>query len=109
MDEEVCRELAKCPHGSKQSKRVAEVMGLSHKQLRTVFEVFNPGCFGQRTDKHGLTAGRAFDIVFGDDILHRGTQREIIRYVTQIKPGLVVISPPCKLHSQLQKLVKTQT
>ena len=40
-------------------------MGLSHKQLRTVVEVFNPECFGQRTDRHGLTAGRAFDIVFG--------------------------------------------
>lgn len=59
MNEEVCQEFAK------RSKHFAEIMGLSHKQLRTVVEVFNPECFGQRTDRHGLTAGRAFDIVFG--------------------------------------------
>ena len=81
MNEEVCREFAKCPHESKQIKRVAEIMGLSHKQLKTAVEVFNPECFGQRTEQHGLTAGRAFDIVLGDDILQKVTQREITRYI----------------------------
>ena len=106
MNREICQEFAKCPHGSKQSKLFAEVMGLSHKQLRTVVDVSNPECFGQRTDRHGLTAGRAFDIVLGDGILQKGTKKEIIRYITQVKPSLVLISPPCKLYSQLQNLSK---
>jgi hypothetical protein len=33
MNEEVCQEFAKCPHGSKRSKHFAEVMGLSAQAI----------------------------------------------------------------------------
>ena len=42
---EICRELYFRPEGTKRSRQIAEVMGLSHQQLKTVAEVFNPGCF----------------------------------------------------------------
>lgn len=81
-------------------------MGLSHKQLRIVAEVYNPNCFGPLTKKFGLTQGRAFDVAFGDDLLEKQKQTEVIEYIMQVRPGLVLISPPCRMHSQLQNLSK---
>ena len=89
------------PQGSKRTHQVADIMGLSHQQLRTVAEIYNPNCFGPLTKKSGLIAGKAFDSTLGDNTL------ETVRsYVRQVRPGLVAISPPCKIYSQLHNLSK---
>ena len=55
---EICRELYLRPEGTKRSRQLAEIMGLSHQQLKTVAEVFNPGCFSKQALKHQLIPGR---------------------------------------------------
>eukprot|EP00435_Cladocopium_sp_Y103_P054634 s153_g17.t2 len=106
MNQEICTELQLHPRGSKRSHEIAEIMGLSHKQLRTVAEIYNPNCFGPLTHKFGLNPGRAFDVRLGDDLLDKNKRNEVKDYLRQVKPGLVLISPPCRMHSQLQNLSK---
>ena len=106
MNQEICNELQLSPKGSKRSHEIAEIMGLTHKQLRVVAEIYNPNCFGPLTQKFGLTPGKAFDLTLGDNLLDKRKQNEVIEYLRQVKPGLVLISPPCRMHSQLQNLSK---
>jgi hypothetical protein len=60
---------------------------LNHQQLRTVAEVFNPGCFSKQVLKHQLIPGRVFDIELGSDL----RQHEVIRYLKSVRPGVVTI------------------
>ena len=108
MNAEICQELYLHPEGSKRSHQIAEIMGLKHHQLKLVAEVFNPGCFGKRTQKHQLAAGKAFDIELGSDLRDRNKQKEVLRYLRSVKPGLVTVAPPCRLRSQLQNLSKNK-
>ena len=101
---EICRELYLRPEGTKRSRQIAEAMGLSHHQLKTVAEVFNPGCFSKRALKHQLIPGKAFDLELGSDLRNKDRQKEVIRYLKDVRPGLVTVAPPCKLFSQLQNL-----
>ena len=101
---EICRELYFRPEGTKRSRQLAEIMGLSHQQLKTVAEVFNPGCFSKQALKHQLIPGRVFDIELGSDLRQKERQQEVFRYLKCVRPGLVTIAPPCKLFSQLQNL-----
>ena len=58
------------PRGSKRiMQQLAEAMRLSVKNLRTVAEIYNPGCFNQFVKKHGLEPGLAFDIALEVDLL----------------------------------------
>ena len=79
-------------------------MGLSHQQLLTVAEVFNPGCFAKQALKHWLIPGMVFDIELGSVLRTRDRQQEGFRYLKDVRPGLVTVAPPCKLFSQLQNL-----
>ena len=106
MNQEICSEFTLHPRGSKRTHEIAEVMGLSHQQLRTVAEIYNPNCFGPLAKRHGLIAGKAFDITLGDDLMRKNKRETVISYIRQVRPGLVVISPPCRMHSQLQNLSK---
>ena len=106
MNQEICSEFTLHPRGSKRTHEIAEVMGLSHQQLRTVAEIYNPNCFGPLAKRHGLIAGKAFDITLGDDLMCKNKRETVISYIRQVRPGLVVISPPCRMHSQLQNLSK---
>ena len=94
------------PAGTKRSREIAEVMGLTVKQLKTVAEVYNPGCFQKITGRFHLSPGRAFDLILGDDLLSTNKQNEVWQYVQTTKPGLVCIAPPCKMYTQLQNLSK---
>ena len=88
----------------RQLKRLASLLGVTKKKARLVAEVFNPERFGPRTQKHGLDQGMAFDLTLGQNLLD-SRQRQLVReYVGGMKPGLVVLSTPCTMLSQLQNL-----
>ena len=61
LNDEICQEFTMNPAGAKRSREIAEVMGLTVKQLKTVAEVYNPGCFQKITGRFQLSPGRAFD------------------------------------------------
>ena len=109
LNSEICQELAWRPGGTKRSREIAEIMGLSHQQLKTVAEIYNPGCFGKIATKYHLTPGRAFDIRLGSDLRNKNTQDEVKRYNRTVKPGLVLLAPPCRMYSQLQNLSKNKS
>ena len=94
------------PRGSKRTHEIAEAMGLNHEQLKVVAEIFNPACFGSLAKKYQLTAGRAFDLQLGDELLDQRKRNEVKEYLKQTKQGFVIISPPCKMYSQLLNLLK---
>ena len=104
VNDVVCQEFRQCPSGTKVTHRVAEDLKLSHEQLRTVTEVFNPGCFQGRVSRHGLGMGQVFDLAVGIDLLKRNKRHEVRDYIRVEKPGLTVISPPCQMFSSLQNL-----
>ena len=106
LNDEICQEFTMNPAGTKRSREIAEVMGLTVKQLKTVAEVYNPGCFQKITGRFHLSPGRAFDLILGDDLLSTNKQNEVWQYVQTTKPGLVCIAPPCKMYTQLQNLSK---
>ena len=106
LNDEICQEFTLNPAGTKRSREIAEVMGLTVKQLKTVAEVYNPGCFQKITGRFHLSPGRAFDLSLGDDLLNEDKQNEVMQYVKVTKPGLVCIAPPCKMYTQLQNLSK---
>eukprot|EP00435_Cladocopium_sp_Y103_P033679 s671_g8.t1 len=76
----------------------------TEKQVKTVSEIYNPRRFQGHVDKFGLCQGQAFDLELGHDLLDKKVRDEVRRYIQEIKPGLVVISPPCTLFSLLQNL-----
>ena len=88
----------------KAMQKYGKLLNREPQQMRTVAEVYNPQCFGKRAHKHGLLAGEAFDLVLGHNLLKPAYRREVLRYVSQVQPGLVIISPPCTLFSILQNL-----
>ena len=57
LNSEICQELTARPGGTKRSREIAEIMGLSHQQLRTIAEIYNPGCFGKLANKYQLISG----------------------------------------------------
>ena len=106
FNHEICQELNENPNGSKRSHELAEIMGLTHQQLRTVAEVYNPGCFQKMTLKHQLTPGKVFGVTLGHDLTTKEKKDEVRKYLRTMRPGLVLIAPPCKMYSQLQNLSK---
>jgi hypothetical protein len=88
----------------RQLKQLASLMGVSKKKARLVAEVFNPNRFGPHTQKHGLDQGLAFDPTLGDNLLSRQKRQNVRQYLETMKPGLVVVSTPCTMLSQLQNL-----
>ena len=109
LNSEICQELTARPGGTKRSREIAEIMGLSHQQLRTIAEIYNPGCFGKLANKYKLNAGRVFDIRLGPmDLRKPAVQREVKSYIQNVRPGLVLLAPPCRMYSQLQNLSKNK-
>ena len=97
------------PHRIKNQKaahKFAGVLGQNPKQIRTVAEVYNPNRFGNRVTKFQLTPGQAFDLTLEHDLLKPEMQAEVYQYLEHMRPGLVVISPPCTLFTPLQNLNK---
>jgi hypothetical protein len=97
------------PHRIKNQKaahKFAGVLGQNPKQIRTVAEVYNPNRFGDRAKRFQLNPGQAFDLTLGHDLLKADMQAEVYQYLDHMRPGLVVISPPCTLFTPLQNLNK---
>ena len=108
LNHEVMTEISQHPRGTKKTRQIAEVMNLNRKQLRTIAEIYNPACFGKLADKRQLIRGMAFDLTLGFDLLEKSNQTTVVNYLRTVKPGLVMIAPPCELYSQLQNLGKLQ-
>ena len=108
FNHDLCKEFTLHPDGSKRTHQIAEIMGLSHKQLRTVAEIYNPGCFGEIAHRFNLNPGRVFDLKLDCDLLKANKRNEVLQYVKDVRPGLVCIAPPCEMYSQLQSLSKNK-
>ena len=81
FNHDLCKEFTLHPNGSKRTHQIAEIMGLSHKQLRTVAEIYNPGCFGEIAHRFNLNPGRAFDLKLDCDLLKANKRNEVLQYV----------------------------
>ena len=86
--------------------KFAALLNVDVKQVKLIAELFNPERFKREARKQGLMPGQAFDLVLGHDLLKKEYRDEVRRYVREMKPGLLVISPPCTLFSALQNLLK---
>ena len=106
LNSEILEDLLLHPKGTKKTRQAAEVMHLTPTQLKTVAEIYNPGCFGKLAHKHGLLRGLAFDITLGTDLLQASNRDGVKHYIRTVKPGLVLLAPPCEMYSQLQNLLK---
>ncbi len=72
--------------------------------LKTIGEVFSVPRFTARAQQHGLQAARAFDIELGDDFLDPKKRQKCIQHLRDEEYGLVTVSSPCTLFSNLQFL-----
>ncbi len=106
LNQELLADIVQHPKGTKRTKRIAEAMNLSLPNLRTLAEIYNPGCFGNHARHFGLTAGLAFDIELGTNLLEEGNRERVREYLHKVRPGLVLIAPPCHMYSQLQNLLQ---
>ena len=106
LNQELLSDIVRNPKGTKRTKRIAETMNLSLPNLRTLAEIYNPGCFGKHAKDFGLTAGLAFDIELGTNLLEEDNRERVKEYLHRVKPGLVLIAPPCHMYSQLQNLLQ---
>jgi len=88
----------------KAMQKYGKLLDREPHHMRTVAEVYNPQRFGKRAAHHNLIPGEAFDLTLGHDLLKQPFQDEVMRYLSKVKPGLVIVSPPCTLFSLLQNM-----
>ena len=84
--------------------KYGSLLGRDRNSMKTVAEVYNPERFGKQAEKVGLIKGAAFDLTLGYDLLKPEFQTEVLRYLNQVQPGLVIVSPPCTLFSLMQNM-----
>jgi hypothetical protein len=89
---------------SRDQQKFLWLLQKTKKQMKVVAELYNPNRFQDKLDKYGLSRGQAFDLKLGHDLTSNNMRQEVRRYVREMKPGLIVISPPCTLFSVLQNL-----
>ena len=97
------------PLSKRKLKSFSRIIGLTPRNLLTVAELYNPERFAQPAKKLGFLPGEAYDLQLGDDLLETGTREAAREYFRTVRPGLVVISPPCTLFSRLQQLSRWKT
>ena len=56
--------------------------------------------------RHNLEPGKVFDITLGHDLNDIRKRQEVKQYIRTMRPGLVLLAPPCRMYSQLQNLLK---
>ena len=94
-------------HGKGRPLRTyANILGTTEERLKTVAELFNPNRFGPDAQKIKLVPGTAFDLQLGINLLDKNVRNEVETYFDRVRPGLVIISPPCTMYSLLQNLNK---
>ena len=55
---------------------------------------------------YNLTPGLAFDITLGTNLLEHRQRQHVREYIRRVRPGLVLMAPPCQLFSQLQNILR---
>eukprot|EP00435_Cladocopium_sp_Y103_P038998 s1685_g10.t1 len=73
-------------------------------RLKLIGGVFSPNRFVERSSKHGLRPGQAFDLRLGHQFLCAKQRRKCIEHIMNNPYELVVVTPPCTLFSLLQYL-----
>ena len=72
--------------------------------LKLIGEVFSPDRFTQRSSKHGMQPGKAFDLRLGHQFLCPKQRRKCLEHVINNPYDLIVVTPPCMMFSMLQYL-----
>ena len=69
---------------------------------KAVVEIFNPHRFAPHCNRSGLLAAAAFDLELGHELLQPKVREQVKNYIKEVRPGLVILSPPCTLFSVMQ-------
>ena len=72
--------------------------------LKLIGEVFSPDRFTQRSSKHGMQPGKAFDLRLGHQFLCPKQRKKCVDHVINNPYDLIVVTPPCTMFSMLQYL-----
>ena len=70
--------------------------------VRLIGEVFSVPRFSARAHQHGLVPGMAFDLELGNNFLRSSERQKCIQHLRERRYGLVTVSSPCTLFSNLQ-------
>ena len=103
-DEPICaieKDLERIKSNTRSLQKYAKMIKGSPK---TVVEIFNPKRFAPRCTRAGLVAAAAFDLELGDQLLDPKERDQVMNFIKDFKPGLVIISPPCTLFSIMQNM-----
>ena len=64
------------------------------KSKITVAELFSPPRFSAYLGEHGKS-GRAYDLKTGYDLLDKTVQKKVDQELEELRPDLLIVSPPC--------------
>ena len=83
-----------------------ELLAVCGERVHT-FELFNPYRSAMTAQSvYNLTPGPAYDLRIGKDLSDKAVQAQVWQELAELKPRLVIGSPPCASFSTLQGLVK---
>eukprot|EP00435_Cladocopium_sp_Y103_P008346 s2034_g2.t1 len=69
-----------------------------------ILEIYSPPRVTSKAEKFGFTAGGALDLSTGWDFCKPSHQKAALRLVNELKPVLLILSPPCTTFSALRHL-----
>ena len=69
---------------------------------RTIAEVCSVPRLGPRATEFGLKAGKAYDIETGTNLLDPKTRKRVWDEIAEMRPTVVMLSPPCGAFSIMQ-------
>ena len=69
-----------------------------------VMEIYSQPRVSARAKLHGLTPGGSLDLSTGWDFSKPSQQAKALRLVRELRPALVVLSPPCTAFSAMRRL-----
>ena len=102
----VRKSFDKMLHEDKQSVDVMTVCEAAASERQHVMEVFSTPHIIAIAQKMSLAADYVFDIKVGCDLRTQKARSEVLELVSKTKPELLVVCPPCKMFSILQRLRK---
>ena len=84
----------------KENRRIIGMLAVG----KDLVEVFSPARIAEAAKEMGLDPGESMDLLSGWDFSKSSDRVRAIKYIKDVKPYLVVGSPPCTLFSVLQSL-----
>ena len=78
--------------------------GKSKSSSVDVMEIYSPPRVTARALKHHLSHGGALDLATGWNFCKAHHRRKALKLITELKPALVILSPPCTAFSTLRRL-----